>query len=111
MWEQQRGEGGGSLENLHPRQCLESTRGGGGKNVRHVLKLKLVAILSSARRETVTMVTAGQTGGLDCPERLRRVPLTPALHSFSGRFDTQTLPGPGSSSLTEIHLPASQTKK
>lgn len=98
MWERRREvtRGGGSLEKPQPR--------------RHLLKLKLVAILSSTRRNAVTMVTAGQTGGLDYPERLHRVPLTPRFIQSPADLTLKTLSGPGSSSLTEIHRPAPQTE-
>lgn len=100
------GEGGrgGSLEN----RGLESTGGRKKKIVRHFLKLKLGAISSSARREAVAMATAGQTGGLDYPERLRRVPLTPRF--IPSPADLTLRPGPGSSRLSKIHLPVSQTE-
>ena len=55
------------------------------------------------------MVTAGQAGGLNYPERLHGVPLTP--RSFTHRFDTQTLSGAGSPPSSEIHPLPSRSRK
>lgn len=89
--------------------------GRGKRNVQHLLKVKLVAILSSMRRKTTDSCCYHGDGRANkrprFPWTFPLSPFNPALHSFTGRFDTPTLSGPGSPSLTETHLRVSQTEK